>query len=65
MSANCQRGKIFATTVATVNREMSLLSVLLFGDQQAMNNYARYDRQGRLFIDRDPTYFRWILNYLR
>jgi len=58
-------GKIFATTVATVNREMSLLSVLLFGGQQAMNNYARYDRQGRLFIDRDPTYFRWILNYLR
>jgi len=55
-------GKIFATTLNTLNKEVSLLSVLINGSLQ---NISRYDNQGRLFIDRDPTHFRWLLNYLR
>jgi len=50
-------GKIFATTVQTLSREVSLLSTL--------PHSGRRDKDGRFFIDRDHTYFRWILNYLR
>jgi len=52
-------GKIFATTIQTVNREMSLLSSMVSGEG------CKRDKEGRIFIDRDPTHFRWILNYLR
>jgi len=57
-------GKIFATTFATLTREISLLSVLVSGGA-GTENFVKYDREGRIFIDRDPTYFRWLLNYLR
>jgi len=53
-------GKIFATTLQTISREMSLLSALV-----NINNGAKYDSKGRVFVDRDPTHFRWILNFLR
>jgi hypothetical protein len=54
-------GKIFATTLHTLTKEVSLLSLLINGTQ----SNAQHDRAGRLFIDRDPTHFRWMLNYLR
>jgi hypothetical protein len=54
-------GKIFATTIHTLNKEGSLLSSLVNGTHYE----TRYDKNGRLFIDRDPTHFRWMLNYLR
>jgi len=57
-------GKIFATTFATLTREISLLSVLVSGGA-GTENFIKYDREGRIFIDRDPTHFRWLLNYLR
>jgi hypothetical protein len=57
-------GKIFATTFATLTREISLLSVLVSGGA-GTENFVRYDKEGRIFIDRDPTHFRWLLNYLR
>eukprot|EP01126_Amoeba_proteus_P045427 TRINITY_DN5085_c0_g1_i10.p1 TRINITY_DN5085_c0_g1~~TRINITY_DN5085_c0_g1_i10.p1 ORF type:complete len:302 (-),score=62.63 TRINITY_DN5085_c0_g1_i10:267-1172(-) len=56
-------GKIFATTFATINREISLLSVLISGG--GPESLTKLDKQGRLFVDRDPTHFRWVLNYLR
>jgi hypothetical protein len=49
-------GKIFTTTSMTLTREVSML----FNMQGA----AR-DAEGRIFFDRDPTHFRYILNYLR
>jgi hypothetical protein len=53
-------GTLFTTTLHTLNREMSLLSQWAVGQES-----PRYDTEGRLFIDRDPTHFRYILNYLR
>jgi len=44
----------------TITKERSVLSALVQGGAP-----IRRDKVGRLFIDRDPTYFRWILNYLR
>jgi hypothetical protein len=57
-------GKIFATTFATLTREISLLSVYVSGGA-GTENLVTYDKEGRIFIDRDPTHFRWLLNYLR
>eukprot|EP01124_Arcella_intermedia_P026483 TRINITY_DN4987_c0_g1_i2.p1 TRINITY_DN4987_c0_g1~~TRINITY_DN4987_c0_g1_i2.p1 ORF type:complete len:265 (+),score=47.16 TRINITY_DN4987_c0_g1_i2:42-797(+) len=51
-------GKIFATTTQTLMRDNSQLANLIHTSQ-------RRDKENRIFIDRDPTYFRWILNYLR
>jgi hypothetical protein len=59
-----RRGKIFATTFATLTREISLLSVYVSGGA-GTENLVTYDKDGRIFIDRDPTHFRWLLNYLR
>jgi len=57
-------GKVFATSFATLTREISLLSVLVSGGA-GTENFVKYDNRGRIFIDRDPTHFRWLLNYLR
>jgi len=53
-------GEIFVTTIQTLGREQSVLMAMISGQIQ-----SRRDTQGRLFVDRDPTHFRWILNYLR
>lgn len=53
-------GKIFATTLQTISREMSLLSALM-----NITSGAKFDTKGRVFVDRDPTHFRWVLNFLR
>jgi hypothetical protein len=53
-------GEIFVTTIQTLGREASVLMAMISGQIQ-----SRRDTQNRLFIDRDPTHFRWILNYLR
>lgn len=53
-------GEIFVTTIQTLGREQSVLMAMISGQIQ-----SRRDTHGRLFIDRDPTHFRWILNYLR
>jgi len=39
---------------------MSLLSALL-----NVQHGVKYDANGRVFVDRDPTHFRWVLNFLR
>jgi len=53
-------GEIFVTTIQTLGREQSVLMAMISGQIQ-----SRRDTHGRLFVDRDPTHFRWILNYLR
>lgn len=63
-NSNGSSGKIFATTFATLTREISLLSVYVSGGA-GTENLVTYDKEGRIFIDRDPTHFRWLLNYLR
>lgn len=54
------RGQIFVTTAQTLTKEPSLLAQLVAPGAQ-----VRRDSHDRIFIDRDPTHFRWILNYLR
>eukprot|EP00808_Paulinella_micropora_P011511 g50481.t1 len=56
-------GSIFHTTVATLTFAggPSSFFVSMFSGRFPVN----YDRQGRIFIDRDGTYFRFILSYLR
>lgn len=53
-------GEIFYTTIQTISRESSLLYAFILGEIEVSK-----DKDGRIFIDRDPKYFRWILNYLR
>eukprot|EP01120_Amphizonella_sp_Union-15-10_P010278 TRINITY_DN4095_c0_g1_i1.p1 TRINITY_DN4095_c0_g1~~TRINITY_DN4095_c0_g1_i1.p1 ORF type:complete len:247 (+),score=61.78 TRINITY_DN4095_c0_g1_i1:70-810(+) len=48
-------GKIFETSKATLTKERSLFSALI----------AKFPSEEVFFLDRDPKYFEWILNYLR
>lgn len=53
-------GQVFATTLPTLLRERSMFSGMfsgMFGLQK--------DSAGAYFLDRDPTYFRHVLNFLR
>eukprot|EP01121_Diplochlamys_sp_Union-15-3_P018341 TRINITY_DN6654_c0_g1_i1.p1 TRINITY_DN6654_c0_g1~~TRINITY_DN6654_c0_g1_i1.p1 ORF type:complete len:337 (+),score=45.03 TRINITY_DN6654_c0_g1_i1:39-1049(+) len=52
-------GKIFTTTIHTLTKEPSLLSSMIRSEE------TKRDKEGRIFIDRDYTHFRLILNYLR
>ena len=52
-------GQIFSTTAETLTKEECLFTKLLSG------RYQLPEQQGGIFIDRDPTHFRRILNYLR
>jgi len=53
-------GKIFATTLLTLTRDRSMFTAMFSG------RFApQRDKAGSYFIDRDPTYFGHVLNYLR
>ena len=52
-------GQVFSTTAKTLTKEECLFTKLLSG------RYQLVEVQGAIFIDRDPTHFRKILNYLR
>ena len=54
-------GSLFATTVDTLTRQGSHMLSQMFTTQLA----PKTDADGFVFIDRDGTYFRYILNYLR
>jgi hypothetical protein len=56
-------GHIYSTTRSTINENVDCQSLLalIIRNQTA----TRLDTHGRYFIDRDGTYFRYILNYFR
>jgi len=53
-------GTVFTTTLETICKGKSMLSVMFSGKFSMKPN-----ENGEYFIDRDPTYFGHILNYLR
>lgn len=53
-------GQIFCTTLSTLRSEESMLSAMFSGRFD-----VRKDADGAVFIDRDGTHFRHILNHLR
>jgi hypothetical protein len=56
-------GTIFATSRETIaNDEFCMLNVML--KHEASMSSSR-DESGAIFIDRDPTFFPYVLNYLR
>ncbi|KAI9306863.1 hypothetical protein BJ944DRAFT_38868 [Cunninghamella echinulata] len=54
-------GKIFETTLATLQRDHSSLLATMFSGKHPLEPSS----DGSYFIDRDPTHFRLVLNYLR
>ncbi|CAO3608901.1 unnamed protein product [Cunninghamella blakesleeana] len=54
-------GKVFETTLATLQREQSSLLATMFSGKHTLEPCS----DGSYFIDRDPTHFRLVLNYLR
>lgn len=56
-------GQIYSTTRTTINNNVDSQSLLALMINHRSN--ARLDTNGRYFIDRDGTYFRYILNYFR
>ena len=56
-------GEIFATSRETIaNDEFCMLNVMLKHESSMLSSR---DELGAIFIDRDPTYFSYVLNYLR
>ena len=56
-------GQRFATSRDTIaNDEFCMLNVMLKHESSMASSR---DTSGALFIDRDPTYFKYVLNYLR
>jgi hypothetical protein len=54
-------GQCFSTSISTLtSKNTCYFTTLLNNDFQVTR-----DSQGNIFIDRDPTYFSYILNYLR
>ncbi|KAI8339999.1 hypothetical protein BC941DRAFT_419151 [Chlamydoabsidia padenii] len=54
-------GDIFETSLKTLKRDQTSLLAVMFSGKHPIEP----DSEGSYFIDRDPTHFRLILNYLR
>ncbi|CAO3593032.1 unnamed protein product [Absidia cylindrospora] len=54
-------GDIFETSLATLKKDRSSLLAAMFSGKHPIES----DHEGSYFIDRDPTHFRLVLNYLR
>lgn len=54
-------GRFFTTRLRTLRRDSESMLAAMFSGRHTPDK----DSQGRFFIDRDPTHFHHILNYLR
>eukprot|EP01126_Amoeba_proteus_P045911 TRINITY_DN5167_c0_g1_i3.p1 TRINITY_DN5167_c0_g1~~TRINITY_DN5167_c0_g1_i3.p1 ORF type:complete len:204 (-),score=40.16 TRINITY_DN5167_c0_g1_i3:554-1165(-) len=54
-------GKVFTTAKSTLIASQDNMLSAMFSGRHKLST----DSEGRYFIDRDPTYFSYILNYLR
>ena len=54
-------GQHFETSIDTLCRDQSSMLAVMFSGRHNVST----DEDGRYFIDRDGTHFRYILNYLR
>eukprot|EP01118_Nematostelium_gracile_P003855 TRINITY_DN1447_c0_g1_i1.p1 TRINITY_DN1447_c0_g1~~TRINITY_DN1447_c0_g1_i1.p1 ORF type:complete len:324 (-),score=92.17 TRINITY_DN1447_c0_g1_i1:40-1011(-) len=54
-------GKLFSTTMMTLRKDPDSMLYAMFSGVYK----SKKDKNGAYFIDRDGTYFRYILNYLR
>ena len=54
-------GQIFATTLSTLRRDPDSMLGAMFSGRHALQRTP----EGHVFIDRDPTHFRTVINYLR
>ena len=51
----------FVTTLSTLTKDKDSMLAAMFSGRHELDT----DSEGRYFIDRDGTYFKYILNYLR
>lgn len=54
-------GYSFVTTLSTLTKDKDSMLAAMFSGRHELDT----DSEGRFFIDRDGTYFKYILNYLR
>lgn len=54
-------GYSFVTTLSTLTKDKDSMLAAMFSGRHELDT----DSEGRYFIDRDGTYFKYILNYLR
>ena len=54
-------GYSFVTTLSTLTKDEDSMLAAMFSGRHELDT----DSEGRYFIDRDGTYFKYILNYLR
>ena len=54
-------GHSFVTTLSTLTKDKDSMLAAMFSGRHELDT----DSEGRYFIDRDGTYFKYILNYLR
>ena len=54
-------GALFETSIDTLCRDPNSMLAVMFSGRHT----TTVDEDGRYFIDRDGTHFRYILNYLR
>ena len=54
-------GHTFTTSVSTLTRDPNSMLAAMFSGRHEV----KHEKDGTVFIDRDGTHFRYILNYLR
>jgi hypothetical protein len=58
-------GNIYSTTYGTLTQKIGYKTENYFTSLLNENFQIQKDEKGRIFIDRDGKYFRYILNFLR